>query len=201
MCRFLSRSMSDNLSKSQQFHALYENNRRRLFRFALSYLRDEVVAEDIVMDGFMHYWEHRDSIREDTSPLPYILTTVRNGCLNHLKAQLVRQRARNELYDTNSRIVELQIQSITACDPTELFTEESRHIVARAVSELPGQTREVLLRSMFQEQPYKQIMAEMNLSFGTVDHEIRRAKKILAKKLKMYHPDLLTVLVFWVLQC
>lgn len=191
--------MSDSDSKSKQFHTLYENNRYKLFRFAFSYLRDEIVAEDIVMDSLMHYWEHRDTIREGSSPLPYIITTIKNRCLNHLKSQLVRQKAQSEIYDTSIRTLELQVSSINACDPAELFSEESRRIITQAISELPDQTREVLLRNMYQDQPYKQIMAEMNLSFGTVDHEMRRAKKMLAAKLKAYHPDLLVIMIIWAL--
>ncbi len=184
---------------THQFHELYVKNRHKLFRFAHSYLRDEMVAEDIVMDSFMHYWEHRDTIREDSSPLPYILTIVRNRCLNHLKAQQIRQRARGEIYDRDTRILELQISSMTACDPTELFSEEARRIVAQAIAELPGQTREVFIRARIQDQSYKQIIAEMNIPFSTVDHEMRKAKKILAEKLKRYYPDLLPVLAIFLL--
>ena len=186
--------MSEIDSHILQLHKLYMANRHKLLKFAYSYLRDEMMAEDIVMDSFMHYWEHRDTIREDASPLPYILTIVRNRCLNQLKAQRVREKARGEIHDANIRMLDLQISSITACDPTELFTKEAHQIVAKAISELPDKTREVFMRSMLYDQPYKQIIAEMNVSFGTVDHEMRKAKKILAEKLKVYHPDLLSVL-------
>lgn len=179
---------------TRQFHELYTSHRHKFYRFAYSYLRDKMVAEDIVMDSLMHYWEHRHAIREGSSPLPYVLTIIRNRCLNHLKAQQIRQRAQGEIHAVGTRILQLQISSMTACDPTELFSQEARQIVGKAISELPDQTREVFMRSMLQEQPYKQIIAEMNLSFGTVDHEMRKAKKILAEKLKKYHPDLLSIL-------
>jgi RNA polymerase sigma-70 factor (ECF subfamily) len=181
--------------QARQFHELYTGHRQKFFRFAYSYIRDEMVAEDIVMDSFMHYWEHRDTLTEDRSPLAYVLTIVRNRCLNHLKAQQVRQRAQGEMHAVGVRVLELQIASMTACDPTELFTREARQIVAKAISELPDRTREVFMRSMLHDQPYKQIITEMNISFSTVDHEMRKAKKILAEKLKRYHPDLLLFLL------
>jgi RNA polymerase sigma-70 factor (ECF subfamily) len=154
-----------------------------------------MAAEDIVMDSFMHYWEHRNTIGESESPLPYILTTIRNSCLNNLKAQRIRKKAHGEILDISTRVLELQISSLSACDPKELFTEEARQIVARAIAGLPEQTREVFLRSMFRCQSYKQIIAEMNVSFSVVDHEMRRAKKILSEKLKKYRPDLILMLL------
>jgi RNA polymerase sigma-70 factor (ECF subfamily) len=183
--------------KSKRFHELYVRDRQKLVRFARSYVRDEALAEDIVMESLANCWEHRDSIRENTSPMPYILTSVRNLCLNHLKAQQVRLKAHTELHDTEIRILNLQIMSVTACDPAELLADEAQKIFDRAVDELPERTREVFERGVLLNQSYRQITDEMSLSFGTVDHEMRRAKKNLADKIKKYHPELVPIIVFW----
>lgn len=181
-------------AKSRELHELYLDNRARLFKFARSYLRDDAAAEDVVMDSFAELWERREALKEGASPLPYLLTTVRNRCLNVLKSRRVRQRAHGAILDTEARVLELQIASITACDPTELMAEESRRIVSLAISELPPRTREVLTRSLFHDQPYRQITSEMNLTPSAVDHEMRRAKRMLAKKIGRYRPDLLAFL-------
>lgn len=182
--------------QTQQFHELYVKNRQKLLRFAYSYLKDEMLAEDIVMDSFMHYWEHRETIEKDVSPLPYILATIKNRCLNQLQKLRVRQRAQSEIHAVNARILALQISSLTACDPNELFSREAKRIIGKAISELPKQTREVFIRGRIQDQPYKQIIAEMHITLGVVDYEIRKAKKILAGKIKSYYPDILLILIF-----
>lgn len=166
-----------------------------MFHFAYSYLRDEMAAEDIVMDSFMHCWESRNTIKEDASVLPYILTTIRNKCINYLKSQQIRLKAKNEIHTLNARILHAQIALLTACDPTELFTKETRQILSKAIAGLPGKTREIFVRSRLQEQSYKQIIAEMNVSFRNVDYELRKATKILSENLKEYFPNLLFVVV------
>lgn len=186
--------MSESNRKNQQFHELYVNNRQKLYRFAYSYVRDSMVAEDIVMESFMHYWEHSDSIREEASPMPYILTCVKNKCLNHLKAQQVRRRAQTEIISVSDKVLKMQVSSLTACDPQQLFSEEAQQIIEKAIAELPDQTRDVFIRSRFMEQSYKEITAETGIPFRKVDYELRKASKMLAEKLKTYLTDLLPII-------
>lgn len=180
---------------SHQFHELYINYQKKMFYFAYSYLRNEMAAEDIVMDSFMQCWEYRSKIKDDSSPLPYILTTVRNKCINYLKSQQLRQKAKNEISTLNSKILHTQITSLTACDPTELFAKETRQIISKAIADLPDKTREIFVRSRMQNQSYKQIIAEMNISFRSVDYELRKATKILSDNLKQYFPDFMFVII------
>lgn len=192
--------MQDTEVKTRQFLELYADYRQKLFYFAYSYLRDKMTAEDIVMDSFMHYWEHRDSIWKESSHVPYILATVRNKCLNHLKSQQVKQRAQNEISALNAKLLQTQISSLTACDPQELFAEESRQIIAEAIAGLPEQTREIFIRSRFKDMSYKQIITEMNIPFRTVDYELRKATKMLAGNLKKYFPYLLPILMLFLVK-
>lgn len=191
---------SDNeRAKTRQFHELYTNYRKKMYCFAYSYLRDETAADDIVMDSFMHCWEYRDTIKEDASPLPYILTTIKNRCINHLKSEQVKLKARNEIYTLRSNLLQTQITSLNACDPTELFAKETRQILSKAIAGLPDKTREIFVRSRLQNQSYKQIIAEMDVSFRSVDYELRKATKILSENLKEYFPDLLPVIILLML--
>lgn len=176
---------------TEQFHELYTKHRQKLICFANSYLRDRMAAEDIVMDSFMSFWEHRHAIREGESPLPYVMVSVRNKCLNYLKSQQVRKRAKDEISSLSFRVLQIQISSLSACDPEKLFEKETRSIISGAIDQLPEQTREIFLRSRFEGQSYKQIMDEMKISFRTVDYELRKANRLLGEKLKYYFPHLM----------
>lgn len=83
------------------FEELYNCYKVRFERFAISYIQDRSVAEDIVTDSFVYWWEHRDRVgSKDENPAAYILATIRHKCLNHLRALQVRLRSHNEIRES-----------------------------------------------------------------------------------------------------
>lgn len=72
----------DDLALFNQFFADY---RQRYIRFAVSYIREVTIAEDIVIDSMMYYWENRAKLPPDANIPAYVLTIVKNKCLNYLK--------------------------------------------------------------------------------------------------------------------
>lgn len=54
--------MSATINDLASFNKFFTENQHRFIRFAWTYTRDEVVAEDIVMESLMAYWENRDHL-------------------------------------------------------------------------------------------------------------------------------------------
>lgn len=77
--------MPSNSSDLIRFNKFFSENQQRFIRFAWTYTRDEIVAEDIVMEALMSYWENRLKISSEINPFAYVLTVVKNKCLNHLR--------------------------------------------------------------------------------------------------------------------
>ena len=122
------------------FEELYNCYKVRFERFAISYIQDRSVAEDIVTDSFVYWWEHRDRVgSKDENPAAYILATIRHKCLNHLRALQVRLRSHNEIRESQSRIVQENIRSLELCDPVHLFAGEVEALVRQSLEELPMQ--------------------------------------------------------------
>ena len=66
------------------FEELYNCYKVRFERFAISYIQDRSVAEDIVTDSFVYWWEHRDRVgSKDENPAAYILATVSIICVRY----------------------------------------------------------------------------------------------------------------------
>ena len=118
------------------FEELYNCYKVRFERFAISYIQDRSVAEDIVTDSFVYWWEHRDRVgSKDENPAAYILATIRHKCLNHLRALQVRLRSHNEIRESQSRIVQENIRSLELCDPVHLFAGEVEALVRQSLEE------------------------------------------------------------------
>lgn len=148
-------------------------------------------AEDIYMEAIIHYWEKRKELPADTNIPGYILTSVKNKALNHLRHQTIRIDAEDQLYDHRQRELNFRISSLESCDPSELFTIEVKEIIRKTLNELPEQTRTIFFKSRYESKTNKEIAAELEISIKTVEFHISKALKLFRSRLKDYLPLLL----------
>ena len=169
------------------FDRLFGEYRPRFIRFAVSYVTDAAVAEDLVMESFMAAWERRALLSEKNFP-PYVLVIVRNKCLNHLRSRQVRLRAEEDLNSHRARLLELRVSTLEACEPAQLFSDEARRLVDETLARLPERTREIFQRSRFRGESYKEIAASMGTTVKSVEFEVSKAMKTLRVSLRDYLP-------------
>lgn len=169
------------------FDRLFREYRPRFIRFAVSYVTDAAVAEDLVMESFMAAWERRALLSEKSFP-PYVLVIVRNKCLNHLRSRQVRLRAEEDLNSHRARLLELRVSTLEACEPAQLFSDEARRLVDETLARLPERTREIFQRSRFRGESYKEIAASMGTTVKSVEFEVSKAMKSLRVSLRDYLP-------------
>ena len=85
------------------FTVLFEQYREPFTRFANSFVRDRAVSENLFVDALVDYWQRRGSLPEDTNVPAYLLTSVRNKALNHLRHQRIRERSSDALMPAQTR--------------------------------------------------------------------------------------------------
>src|SRR5690554_3796198 len=113
----------DSFSDIKGFNQLFNDYNERFIRFAVGYVKDRQAAEDFVSEAFTAFWENRHQLSPDTRPPAYILTIVKNKCLNHLQHMHVRQRVAEELRDHSDWLLQTKISTLEACDPDFLFSD------------------------------------------------------------------------------
>ncbi len=168
----------------QRFNRLFNEYYPRMLRFALGYVKDEQVAEDIVSESFTRYWEEMEKLLPDTIPQAYILTIVRNKCLNYLEHVQVRQRAEKQLNEHAEWALKTRIQTLEACDPDFLFSKEIRELILFSLKHLPEKTRRIFLLNRYKGLSYKEIAQMLDISPKTVEFHISKALKLLRPLLK-----------------
>ena len=186
---------TDNIS-STEFGKLFFEFKPRFIALAYRYVRDRETAEDLVSDSFMTFWEMHETLPADINVPAYILTSVKNRCLNHLNAQIRHRRAEQDMHSTLTRRLQADVRSLSACDPDLLFSEEIRAILKQAVRKMPKMTRSVFLLSRIRNMTYSEIAAELGISVSHVNFEIRRALNLMRSELKDYLPAVLIILIF-----
>lgn len=180
---------------STEFGKLFFEFKPRFIALAYRYVRDRETAEDLVSDSFMTFWEMHENLPADINVPAYILTSVKNRCLNHLNAQIRHRRAERDMHSTLTRRLHADVRSLSACDPDLLFSEEIRTILKQAVRKMPKMTRNVFLLSRVRNMTYSEIAAELGISVSHVNFEIRRALSLMRTELKDYLPAVLITLL------
>ena len=170
------------------FNQLYKEFQRRFVRFANTYVRDLTTAEDITIEAMMYYWENRQSLSEDSNIPAYILTIIKNKCLNYLRHQQIHEEYSDKIKDYYEWELNTRIATLQACEPYELFISEIQELVQQTLTDMPEKTRTIFMLSRYENKSYKEIAVLMNITPKGVDFHINKALKMLQTNLKDYFP-------------
>lgn len=179
---------------TKSFEDLYTQYRQRFVVIARRYVRNSMVAEDIVAESFVSFYNKCATLPGDTNIPSYILTIVRNNCLNYLHAQQLHLRIDQQEASDHARMVNANIRSLQACNPEKLFANEIHSIVAEAIQKMPDLTRIVFVKSREEGKTYEQIAMECGISVRRVTSEMQKALAVLRHALKDYMPAWLLAL-------
>ena len=175
-------------SEIYSFNQLYADYKSRFVHFANTYVSDSMIAEDIAIESLMYYWENRGKLAPDSNVPAYILTVIKHKCLNYLQRLRTREEIVEYLKDCDTWELNLRIATLEACNPEKLFTDELQSLVDKALETLPEQTRDIFVRSRYNNQSHKEIAVALGISTKTVEFHITKALKVLRVALKDYFP-------------
>ena len=171
---------------ASQFEKCFLEYRPLFIQKAIRYVRNEEVASDIVSESFLAFWENRAALSSDTNLPGYIFTIVKNKCLNHLRDRARQLKIERKIHSVQSDLIDIDIASLTACDPNRLFHDEIFEILHETLKKMPVRTRTCFLRSRFDNKSYKEIAEELDISYFSVNDAIRNGLYELRIALKDY---------------
>ena len=102
----------EDLNSEVNFGTFYNTYYRRFVRYAFYYVNDLPTAEDMTHDALLYYWENRHRLSADTDVLGYILLSVKNKCLNHLKHLQVEADYYQKCTDLREWEIDARIQTL-----------------------------------------------------------------------------------------
>ena len=144
--------------RAQQFKELFLSEYGRMYKAAYILLGDEDEAKDAVQDVFARLWDGTTPLREE-SQRTFLLTCVRNRCLNIIAQRQSRQEAKllltSEAIDSGTH-------------DEELVEAVNRYVEER----LTPQTGRIINMHYNEEQSYKDISKELGISLSAVNKHI-----------------------------
>jgi RNA polymerase sigma-70 factor, ECF subfamily len=170
------------------FKKVFDKYYHGLLRFALSYVADESVAENIVQETFITLWEKRDVLDQHPNIKAFLVVIVKNKCINHLEMTRNRMRIEHHLKDISLREKDIDLYTLQSLDPQELFRDEVERLLEAAIDELPEQTKKVFLLSRYEGLSNKEIASRLTITEKGVEFHMTKVLKFLRIRLKDYLP-------------
>ena len=172
------------LGNEKGFKHIFETYFPRLLRFAAEYTGDKHEAENILQNVFLKLWEKRASLPADINLNAYLLTMVKNHCMDFLKHQQAVHRYHLNRKEELQREIEFNYYAVSKFDTEQTDIETLEQLVGKAIGELPEQCRKVFEMSRYEGLKYREIADRLGISVNTVETHISKALKILRVTLK-----------------
>lgn len=182
---------------SKTFNSLFTDYRSRYVRFAVSYLKDDFLAEDLYVESMMTFWQSRESLPQDTNVPAYVLRTLRNKCIDYLRRCRLNQdycdsKGKAEIWDLDFRI-----SSLEKFVPENVFKHEIEKVLRETLAGLSDESRRVFTMSRRYGLSVKEIAAVTGLTEKGVEYHITKVNKLLRVQLKDYLAALAFVYLFF----
>lgn len=151
---------------------LYELYYKAMFTTANRIVKDSMIAEELMQDGFMSAFLKMDKWHQKSSFGAWLKRIVINECLDYL--------AKKKLDTVSMEAMQIADKEEEVVDEPEYNIEE----VKQAMSELPDGYRTTISLYLFEGYDHEEIGKIMHISSSTSRSQYLRAKKKLIELIK-----------------
>jgi RNA polymerase sigma-70 factor (ECF subfamily) len=152
---------------------LFDRHQPGLVRYFAYLTGDRSLGEDLAQDAFFRVLKYRHTYQPGASFRAWLYQIGRNVYADHLgkhKAEVTMPQEAAEMRG-NETLPDREFQK-----------KQEAMLVQKALAELPGEKREVLILSRFQEMKYDEIAAVLQCEVGTVKVRVYRAMRELSDR-------------------
>ncbi len=175
----LNKDRSHTLKRS--IEDLFRLQRPSLIRFALSRIKDQGEAEDIVQEAFMRF-QKKYSEQEVSAPEALLVRIATNLIIDRFReknARVSREDAWAKLYTAGA---DVELSSTESVDPARILSAKQQVRVAIDVlNTMPEKTQRIFLLHRFEGLTHAEVSVRTNIPQSTIEKHMIRAIKALAK--------------------
>lgn len=159
-----------NKRSEEAFQHFFRQYYNRLLIWANSLVKNPQIAEDIVQDFFLDFWQNKryDSVRTDLTA--YCYRIIRNASLKHLSRK-------------EETIAIDSMENIPAINDGDKMDWELRQKIYIEIDNLPEKCREVFVHCVLYGKTYRDTAEDLGVSINTVRSHMTRAFKTLRERL------------------
>lgn len=163
----------------QSFRKLFDLYYNTLFGLAKYYVKNTILAEEVIADVFVKIWKNRAKLNEINNIKSYLLVSVKRQSLNALRGKKVPLLYIDTL--EHNTLVEMK-------DPEKaLFEKEFLDFISDCIHHFPPQCQLIFRMVKEDEMKYKEVAEALSISEKTVEMHMSNALKRLREALGRYH--------------
>ena len=168
---------------SEELEKIYNEAYRAVYWTAISLLKKEADAEDVVQDTFVTLLESYDTLQDKTKVVPWLKKICANKCLNRL-TRTKTEAVEPEFFDDTEYVSEdfLPESVVESKEKRKIIMD----IIDRTLSEDVIRT---LILYYFDEMNTKEISEALEIPQGTVLWRLGFARKKIKKEVERYLPE------------
>lgn len=156
----------------KKVNEVYVEYNKKLYRLALSYVKDRYLAEDLAHEILVKCYLTREKFNGDSSFNSWMYRIASNHCIDFLRKAY---RHRDFLYEdlelfNNEEVCTPESEVLNICDKEELRNK---------LRLLPSKYEEVITLYYFKDQSLKEIENHLNIKLSTIKTRLFRAKRML----------------------
>lgn len=159
------------MSKKFEEHIL--PGAQKMYRYALSIIKDKDIAYDVVQDCLEKIWRKKATLEQVALPEAWAMRIVRNQCLDWFR------KSRYDVSPENH-----QIDGHYNADDRILFDDQEMWL-EKTLDSLPRKQKEVFLLRDIEGFTYQEIAETLELSLDDVKVTLHRTRKLVRDRLQM----------------
>ncbi|SNY54187.1 RNA polymerase sigma factor, sigma-70 family [Arsukibacterium tuosuense] len=170
------------MGDKEAFTRLVKACQRSVSSIALAIVKDLDASEDITQQVFIHIWQQLNTLQNPASFLPWVRQTTRYRAFNYLRDNKVGRKVGGEKAEA--------ILADFACDnqssddlADSLVKTQQNQIMADFISQLPADSREIVLLFYREEQNSQQVAELLGITESNVRKKLQRVRELLKDQL------------------
>ena len=170
---------------AQAFGVLVRRHQKRIFRLAFHLVRSGAEAEDVTQETFVRAYQALDRFDGRSEPFTWLYRIAVNTILDGLK-----RRGRSPVRAVEDPEILARPGPTSISGPSaDMEREEIAQITRAVLEDLPEIFRTVLVMREFEDMAYQDIADVLQISIGTVESRLFRARAKFKDKLLQMHPE------------
>ena len=161
-----------NAKQPEAFRELFSEFFNSLVLFAMGFVEQQDVAEDIVQEVFIAVWERDAQYPTYNAFRSFLYNSVKNAGLNHLKHKNVEEKY----------LASLNLEDEGDDIDLKMMEEELYRLLFKTIDELPDKCRNIFLLHL-EGKGNEEIALLLNLSILTVKTQKKRAMSYIRERL------------------
>ncbi|TKC62508.1 RNA polymerase sigma-70 factor [Pedobacter hiemivivus] len=160
------------------FTEIYKRFFSILYIHACRRMEDDEEANDLIQEMFTAFWDKRRLLDLRGSLSSYLYASIRNRMLNKIANKKVSEKYIDSLAGSSEL-------DYTYADH-KVREQDLKQLIEKEIDALPEPMRTIFILSRKEHLSHKEISAELNMTELAVQSQVKRALKVLRRKLGFY---------------